>query len=94
MDPDEFQAVLDGIAFADILRAVLDCHEGNGPVGFREASSWVLRIGRHDFAHRPVVARAAARTFGRDLTPQDFSGNNDKRAEWWLHRQGFDTPVI
>ena len=78
----------------DILCAVLDCHEGNSPSGFREASGWVLRVGGHDFAHRPVIASAAARSFGRDLTPQDYSGNNDKRAEWWLDQQGFDTPVI
>jgi hypothetical protein len=94
VDLEAFQAVLDHITFGDILRAVLDCHEGNGPAGFREASGWVLRIGHQDFAHRPVIARAAARTFGRDLTPQDFNGNNDKRAEWWLDQQGFDTPVI
>ena len=94
MNLDEFQAVLDQITFADILRAVIDCHEGRGLTGFREASGWVLRLGNQDFAHRPVIARAAARTFGRDLTPQDFSGNNDKRAEWWLDQQGFDTPVI
>jgi hypothetical protein len=94
MNLDEFQAVLDRITFADILRAVLNCHEGRGPAAFREASGWVLRIGEQSFAHRSVIARAAARTFGRDLSPQDFTGNNDKRAEWWLDQQGFDTPVI
>jgi hypothetical protein len=93
MSLDEFQAVLDQITFADILRAVLDCHEGNGPTGFREAPGWVLRIAGHNFPHRPVMARAA-RTFGRNLTPQDFRGNNDKRAEWWLDQQGFGTPEI
>lgn len=94
MNLDEFQAVLDEITFSDILRAVLDCHEGNAPSGFREASGWVLRIGGNDFPHRPVIARAAARTFGRDLIPSDFGGNNDKRAEWWLDQHGFDTPEI
>ena len=94
MNLDEFQAVLDGITFGDILRAVADCHEDNGPAGFREASGWCLRIAGRDFAHRPVIARAAARTFRRDLTPQDFSGNIDKRCEWWLDQHGFDTPEI
>ncbi len=82
MNLDEFQEVLDRITFADLLRAFADCHEGNGPVGFLEASGWVIRISGREFAHRPVTARAARRAVGRDLTPQDLSGNNDKRVEW------------
>jgi hypothetical protein len=86
--------VLNGISHADMLRAVADYHDGVGPEGFREPSGWVIRLASRDSAHRPVIARAAVRTFGRDLTPQDFGGNDDKRAKWWLEQQGFDTPEI
>ena len=57
---DEFQTALDQISFSDLLRAFADCHEGNAPAGFREATGWVIRISGREFAHRPVIARAAA----------------------------------
>lgn len=56
MDLDEFQAVLDRITFADILRAVADCHDDDAPPGFRPASGWCLRIAGRELHSRRVVS--------------------------------------
>jgi hypothetical protein len=50
-----------------------------------------LVIAGHSLAHRPIIAAAAARHIGRELTPDDFTGNNDKRSKWWLEQLNFQT---
>ena len=76
------------ITIADILRAAanhLDAPSANA--NFQSPRSWCLVIAGQSFAHRPIIAMAAARHLGRELTPEDFTGNNDKRSKWWLEEE-------
>ncbi|MBM3980689.1 MAG: hypothetical protein FJ304_10460 [Planctomycetes bacterium] len=92
MDLTEFQAVLDQLTVADILRAVADELDNIEMANtFKPARGWCIRIAGQSFAHRPIIARAAVRHIQRELTPTDFGGNNDKRAKWWLEANGFET---
>jgi hypothetical protein len=89
MTPDEFQAtILESITLSDILRSAADLLDGRVPKGnFQEANGWRVRIAGREFDHRPLIALAAERTFGRELTPADFDSNIDNRSEWWLENQ-------
>jgi hypothetical protein len=92
MTLDQFQAVLDQITVQDILRAAADYLDDRGSdSAFQSPRGWSLVIAGHSLAHRPIIAAAAARHIGRELTPDDFTGNNDKRSKWWLEQLNFQT---
>lgn len=73
--PAATRKLIDGLTWADILRAAADIVDGKKPAGFRNARGWKLEIAGKLFPHRQVIAAAVLIKNKKKLSPTDFDGN-------------------
>jgi hypothetical protein len=89
MEEAEFDMLLTGITFADVLRAVADLNEGTDH-DFREPRNRDVVIAGRLFGVRPLIALAVRRQRqGQQLGTGDFHGGRDTRSARALAELGF-----
>ena len=89
MHEAEFDTLLAGVTFADVLRAVADLDE-EAAHDFREPRNRDLVIAGRPFGVRPLIALAVRRQRqGQQLDTGDFHGGRDKRSARTLAELGF-----
>ena len=90
MEEANFDALLDGVTFADVLRAAADLDDGVAH-DFREPRNRALVIAGRPFGVRPVIALAVRRQRQdqQQLGTGDFHGGRDSRSARALTGLGF-----